>query len=186
MRLTELVHNTLNDHLREGDLAIDATAGNGHDTGYLATRVGERGRVIAIDIQGIAIESTRNLLSEIAVANRVTLLVGNHSVILDELLEEYKESIATIVFNLGYLPGSDKSVQTEAKNTIQALEASTNLLRPSGLLCVTAYRAHHGGEEETKSVEEWIARKVADGWHVKRHEPASNNLPPILWVAAKL
>ena len=183
MRLTELIHSTLNDHLREGDLAIDATAGNGHDTGYLAARVGERGKVIAIDIQESAIESTRSLLWEKTLLDRVSILTGNHSVILDELLNEYKESISTIVFNLGYLPGSDKSIKTEAKNTIQALEAATKLLRPSGLLCVTAYRAHQGGEEETKSVEEWMARKVAYRWDVKRHEPASNNLPPILWIA---
>ena len=185
MRLTELVHHTLNDHLREGDLSIDATAGNGHDTGYLATRVGESGKVIAIDIQRSAIESTRSLLSQKALLDRVKLLAGNHSVILEQLLEEYKESVATVVFNLGYLPGSDKSVKTEAANTLQALEASAMLLRHSGMLCVTAYRAHEGGEEETKSVEEWMASKESSGWHIKRRAPASNNLPPILWLAVK-
>ena len=185
MRLTELVHHVLNDHLREGDLAIDATSGNGHDTGYLATHVGESGKVIAIDIQRSAIESTRSLLSEKDLLDRVTLLAGDHSVILEQLLGEYKESVATVLFNLGYLPGSDKSVMTEAQSTIQALDAATNLLRSSGLLCVIAYRAHEGGEEETKSVEEWMASKESSGWHIKRHVPTSSNLPPILWLAVK-
>ena len=185
MRLTELVHHTLNDHLREGDLAIDATAGNGHDTSYLATRVGESGKVIAIDIQDSAIESTRSLLSEKAFLDRVTLLLGDHSVILDQLREEYEESVATLVFNLGYLPGSDKSVKTEAANTLQALEASAMLLRPSGMLCVTAYCAHLGGEEETISVEKWMTSMQVEGWHIKRHVPTSSNLPPILWLARK-
>ena len=185
MRLTELVHEALKNHLQGGDFAIDATAGNGHDTYHLAECVGEAGKVIAIDIQVEAIESTRGLLSMTALANRVNLLVGDHSVILDKLFEEYKDSIASIVFNLGYLPGSDKCVKTRAKNTSRALDASTKLLRPSGLLCVTAYRAHHGGEEEAKSVEGWMAGRAADGWHVMRNEPTSNNLPPILWLASK-
>ena len=185
MRLTELVHHTLNDHLREGDLAIDATAGNGHDTGYLATRVGESGKVIAIDIQRSAIESTRSLLSEKDLLDRVTLLAGDHSVILEQLLGEYKESVATVVFNLGYLPGSDKSVKTEATNTLQALEASAILLRHSGMLCVTAYRAHLGGEEEAATVKEWMSSKESSGWLIKRHVPTSSNLPPILWLAVK-
>ena len=185
MRLTELVHHTLSNHLRDGDFAIDATAGNGHDTNFLAERVGKAGKVFSIDIQLEAIESTRSLLSEKALANRVNLRMGDHSAILEQLSKEYEDSIATIVFNLGYLPGSDKCVKTRAKNTIRALDASTELLRPSGLLCVTAYRAHHGGQEETKSVEAWMAGKVADGWHVMRNEPASNNLPPILWLASK-
>ena len=185
MRLTELVHHTLNDHLREGDLAIDATAGNGHDTAYLATRVRESGKVIAIDIQGSAIESTRSLLSEKALLDHVTLLLGDHSVILEHLLGEYKKSVATVVFNLGYLPGSDKSVKTEPVNTFQALEASAMLLRPSGMLCVTAYCAHLGGEEEATTVKEWMSSKKSSGWNIKRHTPASSNLPPILWLAHK-
>ena len=183
MRLTELVHETLKNHLQSGTFAIDATAGNGHDACLLAECVGETGNVIAIDIQEIAIKSTRILLSENGLADRVTLLAGDHSVILEQLSKEYKNSIDTIVFNLGYLPGSDKSVKTSEKNTIRALDTSTNLLRPSGMLCVTAYRAHHGGEEETKSVEEWMTSKTHGGWNIKCHEPNSNNKPPILWIA---
>ena len=185
MRLTELVHHTLNDYVREGDLAIDATAGNGHDTSYLASRVGESGKVIAIDIQESAIESTRSLLSEKALFDRVTLLAGDHSMILEQLLEEYKESVATAVFNLGYLPGSDKSVKTEATNTIQALDASAMLLRPSGILCITAYRAHLGGGEEAAWVKEWMASKESSGWQIESHVPVSSNLPPVLWLARK-
>ena len=185
MRLTELVHHTLNDYLREGDLAIDATAGNGHDTSYLASRVGEVGKVIAIDIQDSAIESTRSLLSQKALLDRVTLLAGDHSVILEQLLEDYKESVATVVFNLGYLPGSDKSVKTEATNTIQALDTSAMLLKPNGMLCVTAYCAHLGGGEEATSVKEWMASKECSGWQINSHVPVSSNLPPILWLARK-
>ena len=39
MRLTEKVHHILTNHLKEGDQAIDATAGNGFDTMFLAEQV---------------------------------------------------------------------------------------------------------------------------------------------------
>ena len=185
MRLTELVHEILKNHLQIGAFAIDATAGNGHDTSFLAECVSRSGKVIAIDIQEMAIKSTRILLSENELIDRVTLMTGDHSTILEHLFEEYKDSIATIVFNLGYLPGSDKCVKTGAKSTIRALDASSKLLGPSGLLCVTVYRAHQGGEEESNSVGEWMTSRQVEGWNIKRHVPASSNLPPILWIANK-
>ena len=63
-RPTALAHQFVREILREGDLAIDATAGNGHDTLVLAARVGESGRVLAIDIQPAAIESARTQLAQ--------------------------------------------------------------------------------------------------------------------------
>lgn len=35
----------------EGDIVVDATMGNGHDTQFLAELVGENGHVYAFDIQ---------------------------------------------------------------------------------------------------------------------------------------
>ena len=185
MRLTEIVHETLKNHVQNGDLAIDATAGNGHDTCYLSELVGNTGKVISIDIQIEAIKSTRRLLTVTTLVDRVNLLCGNHSVILDQLLEVYKNSIATIVFNLGYLPGSDKCVKTEPKNTIHALNSASKLLNPGGLLSVMAYRAHLGGEEETNSVKKWMASKEDIGWQINSYDPVSSNQSPILWIAYK-
>lgn len=49
--IVEYVHDFLKNKINKGDLCIDATAGNGHDTKYLCEQVGEIGRVISIDIQ---------------------------------------------------------------------------------------------------------------------------------------
>ena len=43
--------------LKEGDVAIDATAGNGYDTLKLCKAVGNSGKVYAFDIQKDAIEN---------------------------------------------------------------------------------------------------------------------------------
>ena len=51
-------------HLREGDIAVDFTMGNGYDTEFLSRTVGESGRVYAFDIQAQAVESTAKRLGK--------------------------------------------------------------------------------------------------------------------------
>ena len=86
MRLTEKVHHILTNHLQEGDRAIDATAGNGYDTLFLAKQVGPSGKVIAIDIQDCAIRSTRVKLELTGLADRVRLMTDDHATALRNLI----------------------------------------------------------------------------------------------------
>ena len=51
MRLVDRAHELLGGALMEGDLAIDATAGNGHDVAFLAEQVGSSGMLYAFDLQ---------------------------------------------------------------------------------------------------------------------------------------
>jgi len=182
MRLTEKVHEILKEHLQTGDRVIDATAGNGHDTLFLADQVGASGQVIAIDIQECAIQSTREKLFAASLEDRVTLYQRDHATQLVALCEQHHKGIAAIVFNLGYLPGSDKAVQTQSTNTRQALDAALLLIRPQGRLCVTAYCGHPGGAEEAQNVEDWMQAQQSIGHRVECHRPPSNNTPPVLWV----
>ena len=182
MRLTEKVHHILTNHLKEGDQAIDATAGNGYDTLFLAEQVGSSGKVTAIDIQDCAIRSTREKLESTGLIDRVKLVTDDHAAALGKLIEANREKIAAITFNLGYLPGSDKSIQTSAESTEEALAASIQLLGPGGYLCVTAYRGHNGGTVEAKTVESFMRKSQREGYAVDCYEPESSNSPPILWV----
>jgi len=50
-------HDLIKKVVCEGDAVIDATAGNGNDTAFLAGLVGPSGRVYAFDIQKEAIIS---------------------------------------------------------------------------------------------------------------------------------
>ncbi|MGZ0656679.1 class I SAM-dependent methyltransferase [Coraliomargarita sp. W4R53] len=185
MQLTDKVHELLEQHLKAGDLAIDATAGNGHDTLYLANKVGESGKVIAIDIQEAALQSTREKLSSAKLTERVVLHCADHAVQLQALCQAHTEAAACILFNLGYLPGSDKSIQTQASSTQQALEAAHQLLRSRGLLCVTAYRGHPGGMEEAQVVEDWMRAHEKDAHALDYYVPPAKNTPPVLWVLQK-
>lgn len=152
-RPTELLHLLLKDEIAAGDFVIDATAGNGHDTVFLARAVGETGKVLAIDIQQQAIESTAARLDKEGLRNRVTLFLGCHAS-LAEISDQDQPS--AIIFNLGYLPGGDHGVITRTENTLMALDAALQILKPGGVLAIICYPGHDGGDEEASAVEEFI------------------------------
>ena len=101
MRLTEKVHQLLVQHIRVGDSIIDATAGNGHDTCFLAEQVGVSGQVIAIDIQASAIEATRQKIAAAQFEERVSLEQGDHAIALEKLTQSHRSTFSAIIFNLG-------------------------------------------------------------------------------------
>ena len=185
MRLTEKVHQILTNHLKEGDQALDATAGNGYDTLFLAKQVGPAGKVIAIDIQDCAIRTTKEKLESAGLVDRVRLVTEDHAQALSKLTASSRERISAITFNLGYLPGSDKSIRTHAESTEKALTASIQLLCPAGCLCVTVYRGHNGGTEEAETVETFMRKSQTQGHEADCYEPGSINSPPVLWILRK-
>jgi predicted methyltransferase len=185
MRLTEKVHSILKTELQAGDFAIDATAGNGHDSLLLAELIGAQGRLWAIDAQEQAITATRERLRSIAHAPQIEFLRADHAPTLQALAESEPKTAHAIIFNLGYLPGSDKTVQTNSDTTRIALDASSRILCPGGLLLVTAYRGHPGGRNEAKTVANWMAVHQSLGWKIDLFDPntGQSRIPPILWVA---
>ena len=98
------------------------------------------------------------------------------------MVEEYAGQVTSIVFNLGYLPGSDKLIRTTPADTVAALNAAKTLLKPKGLLLVTAYRGHEGGLAEAEAVAHWMNEFSGT---ILCHEPdfSPNGTPPILWMA---
>lgn len=162
--LTQLAHSIARRAYRVGDRVFDATAGNGHDTRFLAALAGPSA-VTAIDIQPQAISATRSRLG--AVADAVTLLVGDHAAELERQAAASgsdptnQPPYGVVMFNLGYLPGSDRSVITRADTTSRAIRAGLRLLRPGGVLTAIVYRGHPGGAVEYGAVEQ-LARELAD------------------------
>ena len=161
MRLVDRAHELLGEALSEGDIAIDATAGNGHDVAFLAEQVGSSGKVYAFDLQKEAIEATARLLKEKGVEN-VELHQCGHERMDEVLPPEIMGQVAAVTFNLGYLPGGDKSVVTQTTTTRLALRTAMDLLRPGGLWVVVAYRGHPGGPEECAAVREELSSLTED------------------------
>jgi len=153
--LTDQAARRLAVYLSAGDVVIDATAGNGYDTLFLAQHVEPAGHVFAFDIQPRAIEKTRQRLAAQNLAAQVTLRLASHGDLKANIPLQFHRNISVIMFNLGYLPGSDKSVKTETSTTLAALEDAIALLKPDGLLSVMLYPGHAGGETETLAVLNW-------------------------------
>lgn len=179
-RPTRLLHMIFTDHLNHGDVTIDATAGNGHDTLFLAETTGPSGHVHAFDIQPAAIVATRQRLAGAGLLDRATLHPDSHTKIATLSIPPP----AAIVFNLGYLPGGDHSILTSSRTTLEAISASVAILRPGGLLAVICYPGHPGGSEETLSVISLLASFT----HLRtaRYELLETNRPsPILLLSSE-
>jgi ubiquinone/menaquinone biosynthesis C-methylase UbiE len=180
-RPTELLHDLLGSEISSGDFIIDATAGNGHDTCFLAECVGAEGKVIAIDVQPQAIASTRARLENEGLLERVMLHLGTHA----DLREIAGNNVpSVIVFNLGYLPGGDRSVITRTADTLAALASAVDILRPGGMLAVVCYPGHPGGEEESSAVEDFISS--IPGFRTARYAMVGTQRPsPFLLISRK-
>lgn len=158
-RLTALAHARLAAHLRAGDRAVDATAGNGHDTVFLAEQVGAGGRVWAFDIQRQALEATQRRLRDRGLEGRVSLVSAGHETLAEHLPRHARGGLAAVMFNLGYLPGGDHRLVTRPETTQAALSAAWRLLAPGGLISLMVYRGHAGGREEYLALQDWCRRQ---------------------------
>lgn len=159
--------------------AVDATCGNGHDTLWLAERFA---RVYAFDIQQSAVDATAVRLAE-AGRNNAELICDSHH----RMAQYVKEAPRIIMFNLGYLPGGDKTVSTESGTTMEALEAALQLLAVDGLLCITMYQGHEEGYRERMEILEWAGQLDKGAYHCVHTNMVNqpNRPPEILWITKK-
>jgi predicted methyltransferase len=187
LRAVEYAHQLLRERLVPGDMAIDATAGNGHDTLFLTKLTGPGGMVFAFDVQEAAIAATRGLLErEGVVGGTWRLFHAGHETMREAIPKQWHGRVAAVVFNLGYLPGSDKSVITTAGHTLTALEASLYLLRPGGVLVIVLYSGHPGGREETEAVLKFVAGSSSREFHAIEYRTLNTrNEPPFVVAVEK-
>ncbi|HID46824.1 MAG TPA: methyltransferase domain-containing protein [Chromatiaceae bacterium] len=162
MHLTRHAHQIISRYLHHGQLAIDATAGNGHDSCFLAHRVGPGGRVYAFDIQQQALQNTAERLQEQGLAAQVQLVHAGHQQMRETLPSDCHGKIRAVTFNLGYLPHGEKSITTTSDTTLPALQQASELLCPDGIISVLAYRGHSGGMEESIATEQKL-NELASG-----------------------
>ncbi|MGI6453361.1 MAG: class I SAM-dependent methyltransferase [Syntrophomonadaceae bacterium] len=146
-------HAALVDQVFEGDVAVDATCGKGYDTLFLASLVGNTGKVIAFDIQQEALAFSRQLLQKHHLLERVTFVHDNHK----NMAKYIDRAIKACMFNLGYLPGGNHDIKTRAADTVKAVDAAINLLIPGGIITIVFYPGHEGGQEEMEQVLNYLA-----------------------------
>ena len=176
IRVTERAQSLITEVIRLGDIAIDATAGKGRDTAFLAKSVGPQGHVHAFDVQSDAINATRDFLLSTGLNSNVTLHHRNHSEISDALPPHHQQRAGVVIFNLGYLPGSDQKIITQPASTMQALQTARQQIRPGGrIICVT-YTGHSGGNDESNAILDFAVASEKLGYNIQKigYIPASN------------
>jgi len=142
-RILPFAKQLLKSIIEPGETVIDATAGNGYDTLFLAECVGQSGHVLSFDIQEDAIKSTQNKLTE-ANIKHVLLIQDGH----ENVLQYIDTTISAAIFNLGYLPGSNQSVTTQGQTTWQAVTSILTRLKKKGLIVLVIYHGHEEGKIE--------------------------------------
>lgn len=182
-RVLQYAKSLLTSSIENGEMAVDATAGNGHDTLFLANLVGESGHVYAFDIQQEAIDATKKRLEDSGVTNRASVILDGHEHISTYIQDE----VAGAIFNLGYLPGAAHHVITKGNTTIQALEQLLRLLKVGGIIVLVVYHGHEGGKEERDEVLDYVSSLPQKYVHVLRYEFINQqNDPPFIIALEKM
>ncbi|SFS77268.1 class I SAM-dependent methyltransferase [Marininema halotolerans] len=183
--ILSFTHTLVKDSLFPGAIAIDATAGNGHDTLFLAQSVGEEGQVIAFDIQSQALENTYTRLKEAKVEERVSLHQRGHQHMTEVLSELTIPQVQAIMFNLGYLPKGKLEVTTLPDTTLTAIDQSLEWLGPSGTLSLVLYTGHAGGKEEATAVLQKLSLLNTRLFDTAHYQLLNRNLAPSLALVRK-
>ena len=136
---------------KEDGTYVDFTMGKGRDTAFLCSLC-PRGRVYAFDIQPAALEQTAALLKEKGYEN-AELILDSH----DAFRRYVPGKIDGGLFNLGFLPGGDRSLTTRTGTTLAAVQGAVEALVPGGVLGVAVYPGHAEGAREGELLQTWFA-----------------------------
>lgn len=182
----DFAHTLARRTTKEGDVAVDATVGNGHDTVALAACVGPTGRVFGFDVQEEALDSARARLTSAEVDGRVELIQAGHEEMVQYLPIDVRGDVSAVTFNLGYLPGSGSDLTTRPDTTLAALRAAVRVVRVGGVVTVVAYTGHEGGQEETEAVEAWMSELSQSRFRALSYTFVNQvNDPPRLYAIEK-
>ena len=164
-----------------GARVIDATMGNGYDTQWLAELVGESGHVYGFDIQLEAVNRTRDRLAAAGLENRATLFHAGH----EHIAELVGEPVDAAVFNLGWLPGTDKALRTRAETTLTAVNAALDRLKEGALMTICVYPGHPEGRDDLDRLIAWGRALPGEKYDVMARAYLNQSGDPPVLIAVK-
>nr|XP_043608523.1 putative rRNA methylase YtqB [Erigeron canadensis] len=188
-KATQVAHSIWKHVVQKGDIVVDATCGNGYDTLAMVYMVADKsctGRVYSMDIQETALQNTTSLLDKLLDPDEkeiVDLSIKCHSK-MEEVVPR-GIMVRLVAFNLGYLPGGDKTIITNSKTTLLGMEAASRIIASGGLISLLVYVGHPGGMEEYKMVEEFASRLPVNEWICCKLQMLNRPLAPIVVLLCK-
>jgi len=182
LALTQLSHILLKSLTNGSGIYIDATAGNGYDTLFIAKMLKQNGSLFSFDISYQAVGNTKKLLEENNISiNNVNIINDSH-----ENIDKYigQNKIKAAIFNLGYRPHSDKTVKTMPASTILALGKILYRLECGGAVIICSYTGHDGGEED-EQVFKYLCGMENKTYEISKTEMISRKHSPVLYLIIK-
>jgi len=160
---------------------VDATCGNGFDTLFLCKVAGQSGKVVAFDIQEQAVERTTALLESNLDSKNYNIIKDSH----ENINKHLSEKIDAALFNLGYLPFSDKKITTHPETTVNAIINLLPMLKDDGRIYITTYISHDTGQE-IKEIYQFLMSLDKSEYNVIHIRIINKeNFPPELFIVEK-
>ncbi|MFL6559341.1 MAG: class I SAM-dependent methyltransferase [Bacillus sp. (in: firmicutes)] len=182
-KILPFAKNLLYKAVKPGDIVVDATVGNGYDTVFLAKLVGESGQVYGFDIQAEAVAASKERLTEHFLLERCNIFHTGHENLSFMIPSVHHGKVSGAIFNLGYLPGSDKTIVTHPETTIAAIQQLLAMMAPEGVIVLVIYHGHIGGAEERDSLLDYCQKIDQKTAHVLQYQFINQQNNPAFIIA---
>ncbi|NLK95153.1 MAG: rRNA methylase [Clostridiales bacterium] len=138
--ISNIAHYIIMNFIQNKEVAIDGTLGNGHDTDFLSRNFKE---VYSFDIQKGACDKYLKICP-----GNVKVINNSH----ENILEYVDKSVDCIMYNLGFLPGGDKSITTNHDSSLKSIKSGLKILAEGGIMTIALYRGHEEGKKEEEII----------------------------------
>lgn len=181
----DLAHNLWKNLLQDGDGVIDATCGNGKDSLVLSKLLQEKKEthLVCMDIQQEALNNTKLLLEKTfpTFLPFTEFHLGSH----EKLHTPKTGKIKLIVYNLGYLPGGNKSLTTRVSSTLASIKDGLGILSSGGLISITCYPGHEEGAREESALIDFLSSLDPKDWSASYFQFQNRKTSPSLLLIQK-
>ena len=127
-----------------------------------------------------ALEQTKKRLEELSEAERKIIILKQQS---HASFEE--ANVKLIVYNLGYLPGGEKTITTQCETTLESIRGAMDCLSLNGALSITCYPGHTEGAKEQEAVLAFLSTLCSKKWLICHHQWLNRPLSPTwIWMQA--
>lgn len=174
-----LIEFLFDNYIKNAEIALDMTCGNGNDSKLILEKLNPAS-VYAFDIQEIAIKNTKELCQGF---DKLKLIHDSH-----ENFEKYiDDKIDLAVFNLGYLPGADKSIVTKGQTVLDTIKKLLIRINLKGKIILTFYPGHPSGREEKELIIKYLESLNQKNFSILKFDFINQiNNPPFVIMLTKI
>lgn len=176
----QIAHVLLKEALQNAKVIVDATAGNGNDTLFMAQNAKNEAQIIAFDIQKEALANAEAKLTQNNLGGRVQFVLASH----DKINDYIKSNLDLVIFNLGYLPGGNHQVTTKWETTLNALKLMLTKLNIGGHIAIVVYPGHEEGLKESQVIKDFVSSLAKKYFTVGWYQMINHNdkAPALCWI----